>query len=91
MKKGAAGRELQMTVTEFKAKCLRVLDELGPSGIVLTKRGRAIARVTPTGRTTGRDLFGALRGEVKVLGDIMSTGVEWSSSPRRACRTASRS
>jgi antitoxin (DNA-binding transcriptional repressor) of toxin-antitoxin stability system len=77
MSKSSRGREVQMTVTEFKAKCLRVLDELGPAGIVLTKRGRPIARVTPAGRTTGRDLFGALRGEITVLGDIMSTGVEW--------------
>ncbi len=66
-----------MTVTEVKAKCVRVVDELGPDGIVLTKRGRAVARVMPAGKTTGRDLIGALKGEVKVLGNIMSTGAKW--------------
>jgi antitoxin (DNA-binding transcriptional repressor) of toxin-antitoxin stability system len=66
-----------MTVTEFKAKCLRIVDELGPAGIVLTKRGRAVARVTPAGRITGRALNGALKGEVKVLGNIMTTGARW--------------
>jgi antitoxin (DNA-binding transcriptional repressor) of toxin-antitoxin stability system len=66
-----------MTVTEFKAKCLRIVDELGPAGIVLTKRGRAVARVTPAGKTTGRDLVGCLKGEIKVRGNVMSTGIEW--------------
>jgi antitoxin (DNA-binding transcriptional repressor) of toxin-antitoxin stability system len=66
-----------MTVTEFKAKCLRIVDELGPAGIVLTKRGRAVARVTPAGKTTGRDLIGALKGQVKVRGNIVSTGAKW--------------
>jgi antitoxin (DNA-binding transcriptional repressor) of toxin-antitoxin stability system len=66
-----------MTVTEFKANCLRIVDELGPAGIVLTKRGRAVARVTPAGKTTGRDLIGALKGQVKVRGKVASTGVKW--------------
>lgn len=66
-----------MTVTEFKAKCLRIVDELGPAGVVLTKRGKAVARVVPAGRTTGRDLVGVLKGEVKVLGNVLSTGARW--------------
>lgn len=66
-----------MTVTEFKAKCLRIVDELGPAGVVLTKRGRPVARVTPAGRTTGRDLLGALKGQIKVRGNIMTTGAKW--------------
>jgi antitoxin (DNA-binding transcriptional repressor) of toxin-antitoxin stability system len=70
-------KPVTMTVTEFKAKCLRIVDHLGPAGIVLTKRGRPVARVTPAGRTTGRHLVGALEGEVKVLGNIMSTGARW--------------
>jgi antitoxin (DNA-binding transcriptional repressor) of toxin-antitoxin stability system len=73
--------EQVMTMTEFKAKCLRVVDDLGPSGIVLTKRGRPVARVIPTGATSSRDLIGALRGKITVRGNIMSTGVKWHAQP----------
>ncbi|MEI6667502.1 MAG: type II toxin-antitoxin system prevent-host-death family antitoxin [Acidobacteriota bacterium] len=66
-----------MTITEFKAKCLRLVDELDSSGIVLTKRGRPVARVIPAGATSNRDLIGSLKGKVVVHGHIMSTGVKW--------------
>jgi antitoxin (DNA-binding transcriptional repressor) of toxin-antitoxin stability system len=66
-----------MTMTEFKAKCLRVVDDLGPSGIVLTKRGRPVARVIPEGARSSRDLIGALKGKITVRGNLMSTGVTW--------------
>ena len=69
--------EQVMTMTEFKAKCLRVVDDLGPSGIVLTKRGRPVARVIPEGARSSRDLIGALKGKITVRGNVMSTGVKW--------------
>lgn len=68
-------------MTDFKAKCLRVVDDLGPSGIVLTKRGRPVARVIPAGATSSRDLIGALKGKITVRGNLMSTGVKWHAQP----------
>jgi antitoxin (DNA-binding transcriptional repressor) of toxin-antitoxin stability system len=73
--------ERVMTMTDFKAKCLRVVDDLGPSGIVLTKRGRPVARVIPAGATSSRDLIGALKGKITVRGNLMSTGVKWHAQP----------
>ena len=73
--------EPTMSMTEFKAKCLRVVDELGPSGILLTKHGRPVARVIPAGATSNRDLVGALKGRITVKGNIMSTGVRWHAEP----------
>ena len=73
--------ERVMTMTEFKAKCLRLVDDLGPSGIVLTKRGRPVARVIPAGVTSNRDLIGALKGKIAVRGNVMSTGVKWHAQP----------
>ncbi len=37
----------EITATQFKARCLRLLDEVAESGqpLVVTKRGRAVARV----------------------------------------------
>ena len=42
---------------EFKQHCLRLLDEVGASGepIVITKRGRAVAQLTPVGHERLRD------------------------------------
>ena len=73
--------ERVMTMTDFKAKCLRLVDDLGPSGIVLTKRGRPVARVIPAGVTSNRDLIGALKGKIAVRGNVMSTGVKWHAQP----------
>ena len=73
--------ERAMTMTEFKAKCLRLVEDLGPSGIVLTKRGRPVARVIPAGTRSNRDLIGALKGRITVRGDIMSTRIKWHAQP----------
>ena len=41
-------RRRQMSASEFKAKCLRVLDEAANgSEIVITKRGKPVARLGP--------------------------------------------
>ena len=38
-----------MAVTEFRARCYRLMDEVAETGreIVITKRGRAVARLVP--------------------------------------------
>ena len=61
---------------EFKAKCLALLDRLEPEGLVITKRGKPVARVLPIPRTPD-ELIGSLKGEIKVMGDILSTGLDW--------------
>jgi prevent-host-death family protein len=39
----------EITATQFKARCLRVLDEVAETGesVVITKRGRPVARLEP--------------------------------------------
>ena len=69
--------ERVMTMTEFKAKCLRLVDDLGSRGILLTKRGRPVARVVPAVSRNNRDLIGALKGQIAVNGNILSTGARW--------------
>ncbi len=32
--------EKALTATDFKAQCLKILDELGAEGVIITKRGR---------------------------------------------------
>ena len=65
------------TATEFKAKCLRILDDLGPQGIIILKRGRPVARLTPLSRRRNEELIGLMKGKIVIRGDIFSTGVKW--------------
>ena len=68
-----------MTTTEFRAKCLGLMDEVAETGreIVITKRGRPVARLVPY-RRKPRSLFGMARGRLEILGDITAPiDVEW--------------
>lgn len=72
-------RSRTVTATEFKAKCLRLLDELRPGDeLVVTKRGKPIAIVRSAARPT-RSPWGLWKGRVEILGDIVrfSTADEW--------------
>jgi len=44
----------EITASQFKARCLRLLDEVAESGetLVVTKHGRPVARVVPPPRPT---------------------------------------
>lgn len=70
-------KQKTLSATEFKAKCLRVLEELDPQGIVVLKRGRPIAKVTPISSGNNEKFFGCMKGKIKIKGDIFSTGVRW--------------
>jgi antitoxin (DNA-binding transcriptional repressor) of toxin-antitoxin stability system len=60
--------ERSYTATEFKAKCLRILDLLASrklKRIRITKRGRVVAVLTPPDPAgDAEELFGCLRGTV---------------------------
>jgi prevent-host-death family protein len=51
----------EITATQFKARCLRLLDEVAESGetLVVTKRGRPVVRVEPS--RPRQDLRGSVR------------------------------
>jgi antitoxin (DNA-binding transcriptional repressor) of toxin-antitoxin stability system len=66
-----------LNATEFKAKCLRILDQLEPQGIIVTKRGQPIAKITPIRRSRFDQLYGCMKGKIKIKGDIFSTGIRW--------------
>jgi prevent-host-death family protein len=70
----------QVPAAKFKATCLALLDEVDPEGIVITKRGKPVARLIPFA-TDSSVLIGALAGKVRITGDILSTGVKWHAEP----------
>jgi prevent-host-death family protein len=52
-----------MSASQFKARCLAVLDEVASTGnaVVVTKRGKPVARVVPA------EAPPSLRGSVRIL------------------------
>lgn len=57
-----------VTATEFKAKCLALLDEIDHNGgtITVTKRGRPMATVGPARRRKWKSSEGAWIGKVHI-------------------------
>ena len=65
--------------SEFKAKCLALLDEVAASGdsLVITKNGKPVADLVPH-KGTRPSPFGLFKGQMKITGDIISPiDVEW--------------
>jgi len=65
-----------ISATEFKAKCLNIFDNLDSNGIIVEKRGKPVAKVMPI-KDDDFEIIGCLKGEMEILGDIMSTGIKW--------------
>lgn len=66
----------QIAAAKFKEQCLSLLEDVDPDGIVITKRGKPIAKLIPLG-TDSASLIGSLRGKLTIKGDIVSTGIKW--------------
>jgi prevent-host-death family protein len=62
----------------FKTHCLSVIDEVHDrcEEVVITKRGKPMAKLVPVKQEKPESIFGFLRGKVKVVGDIVSPIVE---------------
>jgi len=69
----------QIAAAEFKAHCLRYLDEVDSDGILITKHGKPVARLMPAGLPSGDVLIGSMRGllRVKEGDDLFSTYERW--------------
>ena len=65
-----------ISATRFKEQCLTLLDNLGNDGLIITRRGRPVARLLPL-EPHDAELIGSLRDKIVVRGDILSTRVDW--------------
>ena len=70
----------QIGAAKLKEQCLAILDEIDEDGIVITKRGKPVAKLIPI-QAASSELIGSLRGKLAVSGDIESTGVQWRAQP----------
>jgi len=69
-----------MKASEFKAKCLAVMDEVAATreAVVVTKNGVPLVELVPLQKTANRDLVGLFKDEMIIKGDIVSpVDVEW--------------
>ena len=68
----------QIPAGVFKARCLGLLDEVEQQRkeIVITKRGRPVARLVPVSDQPAV-VFGRLKGSGRIVGEIFSTGDVW--------------
>ena len=59
---------------KFKAQCLALLDEVEDKRepIIVTKNGRAVARMVPMPLVEEDPIFGFYRGKLDIVGDVVS-------------------
>ena len=65
---------LEIPAGKFKARCLQLMDEVEATGreVVITKRGRPVAKLVPVAQAAVNDVFGCMRGTVTVVGDLVA-------------------
>jgi len=69
----------EVAISEFKAKCLSLLDEVSKTKAPLrvTRRGKAVADVVPAALDAEeRTWIGSLEGEMEIEGDIISPVID---------------
>lgn len=64
----------EIPASEFKAKCLAILDEVAQYGepVIILKRGTPVAQLIPPPRRPHRFPQEALKGTVVIEGDVVS-------------------
>ena len=68
-----------MAVSQFKAKCLSVLQRVKRTGrpVLVTRFGEPIAEVVPpTTRALARSWIGSFRSRGRIAGDVVSPATE---------------
>lgn len=68
---------------KFKAECLKIMDEVQAKrqSVIITKRNKPVAKLTPIEKAENKSLFGIMRGTGHIKNDIIeSIGEEWDAS-----------
>jgi prevent-host-death family protein len=71
---------MEMTITQFKAKCLGVVERVQREKVrvVISRHGRAAAQLVPMDEAASdKPLFGRASSDTQILGDILGTGEPW--------------
>ncbi len=68
----------QVAATEFKARCLELMDRVAErrETYVITKRGRPVAKLVPADvPASKKSILGCLEGQFVAVGDIVSSSL----------------
>jgi prevent-host-death family protein len=69
----------EVAISEFKAKCLSLLEEVSKTRTPLrvTRRGKAIADVVPaSSETEERSWIGSMSDSIDIVGDVVSPVID---------------
>jgi prevent-host-death family protein len=75
----------EIAISEFKAKCLALLDQVEKSRtpIRVTRRGKAVADVFPPSPEEVSGWMGSMKREIEIIDDIVGPAREESDSEAR--------
>ena len=64
----------RIQISKFKATCLAVLDRVAQTRepVLVTRRGKPIARIVPPAPSPAGSWLGAMKGSVTIHGDIVA-------------------
>lgn len=77
-----AAKPFELSATEFKATCLRVMETVRRSRkpVIVSRRGKPLVKIVPVEEDRPVPLFGYMKGTMKIVGDIVSPDPEpWNS------------
>ncbi|MSP97200.1 MAG: type II toxin-antitoxin system Phd/YefM family antitoxin [Betaproteobacteria bacterium] len=65
---------MSINAAQFKAKCLKLIDEVAATrkSLIITKRGKPLAKLVPIEDPTPTSLFGYMKGTGEILGDVVN-------------------
>ncbi len=64
---------MNINAAEFKAKCLKLIDQVADTHepLIISKRGKPLVKLVPIVEETPKSMFGYMKGTVTFHGDIM--------------------
>ncbi|PNV76130.1 type II toxin-antitoxin system Phd/YefM family antitoxin [Leptospira inadai] len=71
---------MKISAAKFKTTCLNLMDRVQKTHeeIIITKHGKPVAKLMAVESLENSNLFGYLKGRIKIEGDIVSsTGAKW--------------
>jgi prevent-host-death family protein len=70
---------MDISVTQFKATCLGVIDRVQKekSRVTITRHGKPAAELIPISASSPGKLFGRSKDSTVILGDLLSTEENW--------------
>ena len=68
----------EVAISEFKAKCLALLDQVQKTKrpLRITRFGKPIAEVVPSAPASNSDWIGSMKDSIEILGDIVAPASE---------------